>query len=137
MVGEMFCPWLQGYEVRIRLIDEQHKLIFELISELHSLIVQGETEKAKACLSRLVREKKTHFATEEDMLRRCGYPGYSKQASDHALILKDMEIHLSRVEKGIEPLDEKLAQEVRDGVRAHILGPDQAYAEYLRIQGVR
>ena len=67
--------WQPQYSVQIPEIDAQHKRLFVLAGELHTALAQGKGKAVlEQSLARLVDYTKTHFATEEQLMRRYNYP---------------------------------------------------------------
>ena len=133
-----FAEWSKRYEVRIRILDEQHQRLFCDLNDLHTAVTSGCSPKdIVKRLGGFVDDVKQHFATEEQLLKDAGYPGYEKQRSDHAALLKEIEGVLSPVRGGEAALSVERLESMRDPLVGHICGPDSAYAEFLKDQGIR
>ena len=67
--------WNETYSIGVTEIDAQHRRLFSLADELHSAMNAG---KGKAVLRKVLHDlityTQTHFAAEERMMQKCGYP---------------------------------------------------------------
>jgi hemerythrin len=65
-------------------MDRQHKHLIDLINNLHEQMLAGE---ANAVLGQLLDSvlnyTATHFAAEEALMARMGYPGLARHRAEH------------------------------------------------------
>lgn len=128
-----YFPWSQDYSVGVRLIDNDHKQLVELVNDLHEQIAAGAShERVTTALAFLARYVKDHFAREEALMAEYGYP----ELAAHRLCHQNMaaKIHaLQRVQRADpERLDpRKLLLFLREWLIHHILGADRKYVPYL------
>ena len=128
-----YFPWSQDYSVGIRLIDNDHKDLVDMVNSLHDQISGSDSEEqiatTLAFLARYVRE---HFTREEALMAQYGYPDLAAhKASHHELAA---EIHAAQKVFTSEPerLDpQKLLLFLRDWLVHHILSEDMKYVPYL------
>lgn len=74
-----FIVWSDELSVGIEEIDEQHKVLVNLINRMHNAIAEKHgSEVVSGILAELVDYTKIHFAVEESLLRILGYPGYEE-----------------------------------------------------------
>lgn len=68
-------PWSDTYGVKIAIVDSQHKVLVDLINELHrAMITRKGKESLGGVLASLIKYTKSHFAAEEGLLRANQYP---------------------------------------------------------------
>lgn len=72
-------------------IDSQHKEILVRIADLHDRVERGDEFGAKAALGALSDTVVLHFATEQDLMERSGYPERSAHKGAHDLFLQDLQ----------------------------------------------
>lgn len=96
----------------------------------------GEQGPALVLFRRFIEEKKNHFAFEEALLKAHAYPGYEKQKKDHETMAQRFTQVVSDLEAGRVALSETLIGRMREELISHISGPDAAYSEFLRGEGV-
>ncbi len=76
--------WQESYRVGHEEIDKQHKRLFELADALHSAMTAGKgKDTIGQVLANLVSYTRSHFATEEGLMRRHSYPEYSAHKAQH------------------------------------------------------
>ena len=68
--------WSDQYSINVGEIDDQHQKILELVNDLHNAVescIEKETLRVK--LSALVDFTDLHFSTEDQLMKKHGYPG--------------------------------------------------------------
>ena len=79
-----FLEWNNQYNVGVEGIDQDHRKFLELINTLHDAVRQGKGQDLQGkILSNLITHVHSHFAAEEDFMRRCRYPSYEDHKSEH------------------------------------------------------
>lgn len=71
-------------------IDAQHREILVRVSDLHLLVERGDDFGAQAALDTLADIVVLHFATEQDLMDRSGYPDRVAHKGAHDLFLQDL-----------------------------------------------
>jgi hemerythrin len=81
--------WKPEYSVGVAKLDTQHRKLFDYVNELEQAMRKGQgravLDKILANLSAYTRE---HFATEEELMRRTGYPAYAQHKAAHETFVK-------------------------------------------------
>jgi len=76
--------WSDEYKLGNALVDDQHRRLFELLSELVEACITGsDLEKLQATLSFLVDYTINHFNDEEALQLQYGYPDYIRHKQLH------------------------------------------------------
>ena len=79
-----FFDWKEEFSVNIREIDIQHQKLVAMLNSLYESLKKGEgLEALGSTLSELVSYTKTHFATEERLMKTNAYPGYLSHKEKH------------------------------------------------------
>jgi len=130
--------WDDSFTVGVAEIDRQHKLLVDIINELHFESGQNSSYKMlERILNGLIEYTKTHFTYEEGLLAMHGYPDLeAHQAKHKKLVGRVMEFH-GRVSAQDETVLEELLQFLKDWLVQHIQGTDKKYGPYLNGKGVR
>ena len=77
--------WKNEYSVNVKVLDEQHRQLFEIINLLNKIIYNEQDASQLAEVFARLREYVTvHFATEEQLMLQHGYPDYEEQKAEHA-----------------------------------------------------
>jgi hemerythrin len=88
---KMACEWREDLATGNPEIDSQHK---ELFKRLNALIAAGNERKADAEVGNLLQFLKkyvlVHFATEEQLQLKHGYPNYKAHKSQHDAFIKEL-----------------------------------------------
>jgi len=67
--------WSDDLSVGVDLLDDHHKRLFELLGDLYRAVQAGGSEEAVGkVLDELTAYTEYHFAEEEKMLEKAGYP---------------------------------------------------------------
>jgi len=81
--------WCDTYSVNVREIDDQHKELLDLVNNLHraveSLASKGELTQM---LVELVEFTRTHFSTEERLMKEHDFPELKEHRKEHKLLLR-------------------------------------------------
>ncbi len=72
--------WKEKYSVGNLNIDQQHKGIFEIANSLTEEMNENEI---KIILMKLFKYTRVHFADEEEMMKKIGYPKLDEQRELH------------------------------------------------------
>ncbi len=130
--------WNDQYSLDIQEIDEQHKVLVNLINSVYDGMAERKgREHIGQILDQLIEYTRTHFAVEECLLRIFGYPGYEahKQLHDnlvHKVVQMRDNYMAGRDQTGMELLDF-----LKTWLTSHILHNDKDYSTYLHKQGVK
>ncbi len=128
--------WLPEYELKISVIDEQHKRIVDYINELEKAHGMGNSGYITFVLDGLVDYTLTHFQFEEDLQEKAGYPYVKAHKRIHAIFIKRIASFRERY-KGGEDVTEELLFMLKTWLASHIKGDDRDYGEMVRINRAR
>lgn len=83
--------WQSAMQLGIPAIDADHRRLVGLLNNLHYAVLAGEDQQGTAhVLEDLVRYTETHFAREEALMERSGYPDRQAHGRAHARIAERM-----------------------------------------------
>ncbi|MDA1101777.1 MAG: hemerythrin domain-containing protein [Proteobacteria bacterium] len=92
----------RSFEIEVEMIDSDHRRLLDIINE----ITQAIDDKREAECARLVPDfvalAKRHFAREEALLAKNGYPGVEKHRKHHASLEDKMNTMLALAERVVE-----------------------------------
>ena len=78
-----FVEWSDVLSVGIEEIDAQHKVLVDLVNEMHQAIHQRRgSDAVREILAQLADYTRIHFAVEESLMRILGYPGYDDHKAE-------------------------------------------------------
>jgi hemerythrin-like metal-binding protein len=124
--------WRDTYNSGDRHIDRQHRGLFERANRLLDAVMTGAAREVVLAAARdLVTDIAAHFADEERMHERIGYPGRHTHAAEHAALLaKAARLSERAAVEALAPAElfQFLAYDV---IAQHLLGADRHYFPYL------
>jgi hemerythrin len=87
----MSIEWTRALATGVTVVDEQHKEIFKRVNRLSEACSAGKgREEVLNLLLFLGDYVKEHFAAEEKLQVRYGYPGYAQHKSQHTRFIADI-----------------------------------------------
>ncbi len=129
--------WNERYSVGIREVDEQHKKLIDMINQLHDAMLSGKgREILDKIINSLVDYTKTHFSTEERLMKEYGYPGYLNHKAQHEEFIKKVAEFQRKFENGELTLSMEIMQFLKNWLSEHILGSDKKFGPFLNEKGV-
>ena len=132
-----YFTWNEKYSVHIREIDEQHKKLVALINELFEAMKAGKDQEILGkVIAVLLTYAKSHFATEERLMRDYGYPEYLVHKQVHDSLSKKVFDLNAEYQAGKPVLTVQLMNFLKDWLINHILGTDKKYSAFLNSKGV-
>jgi len=133
--GENYIEWSDSYSLGIKMIDDQHKGLLDIVNDLYSHSTGNETEEMfyfKDVIHQAVDYIKNHFQVEEKLLLATKYPAYAEHKKAHDQFTLMVVTSAKDFEAGKRLVLEKFAHFLRDWILSHIALMDQDYATYLR-----
>jgi hemerythrin len=126
--------WSEEYSVGIRLIDNDHRGLFETIGGLQDAIEQQRGEVVVGnTLDALIRYVQEHFSREERLMEEYGYPDFANHKKTHRTFARQVFAMQKVFEADNELVDlDKLVEFLRGWLMHHILQSDMEYVPYLR-----
>lgn len=127
------------YKLGIHIIDEQHRIFFELVKILKQDIQNRgiDCQNTRNVIKGIKDYVETHFVTEEEILRIYGYPEYERQVELHdSFTLKVYELEKEVINNNCEQ-GEKLVEFLENWFLDHILVEDKKYVDFLEKAGVK
>ena len=76
---ELTPSFLMDYES----LDKEHQALADIVNQIVKAIDDDEAEKCESLMSDLVKSAKEHFANEEALLAKAGYPDFKKHQDHH------------------------------------------------------
>ncbi|XZG71349.1 bacteriohemerythrin [Chitinibacteraceae bacterium HSL-7] len=133
----VLIEWNDSLSVGIQEIDEQHKVLVELLNQLYTAI--HERHAREAChdiLRQLVEYTRIHFAVEESLMRILGYPDYEPHKAKHEALIDQIHQFEQRVAAG-EAVSFELLHFLRNWLTGHIVEGDMRYVDHFLSRGVQ
>ena len=130
----MAIEWTEDLATGIEEIDDQHRALYDAISDLHDAMRRSRLDRVPAVLEFLSGYVAEHFATEEREMAATGYPGLDEHRAAHLAFGVDYRQLVARVEGSrITPLLVlELSTWLGEWLRDHVRRIDGAMARHIR-----
>jgi hemerythrin len=130
--------WSEALSVGIKVIDDQHKKLVDLLNGLHDSRAQGAgNEVLKKILNDLTNYTVEHFGFEEQLMQKHGYPDFPNHKKAHDALTSQVAALNDEFQAGNAKLSGDLFKFLRRWLNGHIRGTDKLYSEHLRDHGVQ
>lgn len=125
--------WSETYSVGSAMIDSDHRILINLINQLHDAIETGQSrDVVGSVLSALSEYAEHHFRREEAMMAASGFPDIEAHKAEH----RRLETHVRDVcgryragERGA--LNEQVVEFLKKWLTEHILVTDKSYRPWV------
>ncbi|MEN8166535.1 MAG: bacteriohemerythrin [Pseudomonadota bacterium] len=134
-----FVEWSNdALSVGIEEIDEQHKVLVELVNRMHDAIHQRHgSDVVKGILAELTDYTRIHFAVEESLMRILNYPGYEEHKAIHEELLTHVIELREKVESGKTAIGFELMHFLKNWLTKHIMEEDMQYSGFFLAAGAK
>lgn len=80
--------WSPTFEIGVDEIDEDHRHLFALVERIKAAIETKDRKQSSELVQQFITVSREHFAKEEALLTRLGYPEAAQHARYHAKLLE-------------------------------------------------
>ncbi|MDR3044509.1 MAG: bacteriohemerythrin [Desulfovibrio sp.] len=130
--------WSPSFSIGIKSIDEQHKILIDLINEVHDAMRQHKPAHVMLdVVGRLKEYTVKHFREEEDLFSRHGFPETHEHKEQHRAFEKKVAEFEANLKGGIPTVGMDVVRYLKDWLVKHIQGADTRYASFLVERGIR
>ncbi|MGC3998096.1 MAG: bacteriohemerythrin [Anaeromyxobacter sp.] len=130
--------WKPQLSVGVKLFDDQHKVLIGMINDLHAALAGGKGNDVMGpILTGLAEYTQTHFAEEEQLLAKHGYPGLAVHKIEHRKLLDQVGALQQKHKSGNTMISVEVMHFLRDWLSTHIQGEDAQYGKFLNARGVQ
>lgn len=130
-------PWKDEYSVGVEKLDQEHRKLLGFLNELYSAMEAGKgRETLGKVLSQLVDYTRTHFASEESLMKLYGYEGYASHKAKHDKMAGHVASLVKQFESGEISSPIQITNFLKDWLARHIMETDKAYGPHLKAKGV-
>jgi hemerythrin len=127
-----FIEWTNALSVGIEEIDEQHKVLVDLVNEMHDAIHQRHgSDAVKSILKDLAEYTRIHFAVEESLMRILNYPSYEEHKEIHEELLQSVVELQDKVDHGKTSIGFELMHFLKTWLTRHIMEEDMQYSGFF------
>ncbi|RLD77580.1 MAG: hemerythrin [Bacteroidetes bacterium] len=130
--------WDENLSVKIDSIDEQHKVLVDMINDFYEKI---RTKAANELISELIKKMKNytvvHFTTEERYFKQYNYPDIEAHKKEHQDFVDKVVDLEKRFNSGKVILSFEITNFLKEWLINHIQGTDMKYTNFLIQKGVK
>jgi hemerythrin len=130
-----YVKWHNSYSMGIKVIDDQHKGLLDLVNELFNHSTGNEEEEReyfKEVIGHAVDYVKVHFATEEKYMIVTKFPGYKEHKKTHEDFVREIVNSVKDYDTGKRLVLAHFSKFLRDWVLGHVAVMDVKYSEYFK-----
>jgi hemerythrin-like metal-binding protein len=129
--------WSNKYSVGVAEIDKQHKVLVDLINQLHDAMMQRKTkEDMGKILQGLLDYTIKHFGHEEKFFDKYSYPERVAHKKIHTEFIAKISEFNDDFKSGKSTVSLKLLSFLKDWLVNHIQGTDPKYVPFFSDKGV-
>lgn len=131
--------WNDSLVLGITSIDQQHRKLVEMINDLYDGFQSGRGREAMArVFGGLIEYTANHFAHEESIFDRTGYPQTDAHKREHQALVKKVLDLKAKFEDGDQNIfTQDLMLFLKNWLVNHIMGTDKKYVPHLKASGVQ
>lgn len=130
--------WTEELSVGIQEIDEQHKVLVDLLNRLYEAIIrQNDNVVIGEILLELYQYTVVHFSVEESLMRIFDYDSYDEHKKHHADLTRQVVELESKFKSGEITISMEVLSFLRSWLTNHILTEDKKYAPILLQKGLK
>ncbi|MBF0284394.1 MAG: bacteriohemerythrin [Magnetococcales bacterium] len=133
-----YFPWNDRLITGIDFVDRDHKVLVEMVNQLHAAMKEGQgVEAIGKILDGFVEYTRTHFAREEEVFARHGYPEFTEHKGKHDRLVATLGQLAAQFRQGQFTVGIDLLSIAKVWLVEHIMKTDQCYVPFMKANGVR
>ncbi|MHA6206165.1 bacteriohemerythrin [Dyella soli] len=126
-----YMAWQDDLNTGIKVIDNQHRRIVEMINHLHDAMDRRDRQELNDILDELVDYTLSHFAFEESLMEDADYEFTRAHKRVHEVFVKRVSEYRLRFRTG-EDISNELLQTLSHWLFNHIRNDDKAIVDAVR-----
>lgn len=134
-----YLDWKDSLSVGIKEIDDEHRELVNMVNDLHSAMSTGKGKDALGgVLDRLINYTVSHFAHEEELMRKYSYPDSFKHTNEHRQLTKTAVDVQTKFKSGQTiGLSIEVMDFLRNWLTTHIQDVDTRFGAFLQTKGLK
>lgn len=133
----MKFAWNARYDTGIPIIDEQHRELFRLVTDLRRMIQDGsDRAEVASLLTHLMAFTESHFTTEETMMGQYHYPDLLAHTGEHASMLASLQELLNKFQDSHQAMAMLVPTFMEGWLRHHISDGDFGFKSFLKARNL-
>ncbi len=133
----MEVAWNTRYSTGIRIIDEQHQELFQIVNRLRRLVLEAANRvEIEALLQDLVACSERHFASEEAHMAKVGYPDLTQHRAEHVSMLASLQELLARFRESDQAMAMMVPTFMEGWLKHHISDGDFGFVSFMKARNL-
>lgn len=129
--------WNEKYSLNIKVLDEQHRILIDMVNELYIAINEGKGNLVLGdMLSRLISYSIEHFTTEEKYFEQYSYPEANFHKEEHLNFIQKVTDFRDSFDEGKMGLSIDVLNFLKTWVKTHIFGSDRKFGPFFNERGL-
>jgi len=127
--------WSEAFACGIKIIDDQHKGLLDLINDLFSHASgndEEEQEYFKKMVEKAVEYVRVHFATEEKIMKQTQFVGFEEHKKAHETFILEVLDNARAFQKEKRINLEEFTSFLKEWVLTHVAVMDKQYFSHFR-----
>ncbi|MCD6556216.1 MAG: hemerythrin [Bacteroidetes bacterium] len=137
-MSKKLVTWSEIYSVGIKIIDEQHERLIDLINILFNSFSEGNAENI---IPEIIKELKEyteyHFKTEENLFEKYNYPDKENHIQKHKDFIQQVDNWKDKMLHNDENLHYELMNYLKKWLTEHITGDDFKYKLFFKENNIK
>lgn len=126
--------WSSTFACGVRVIDDQHKGLVNLVNELFNHITGNEKEELEyfnKVINEAVKYVKVHFETEEKIMRATSFSGYAEHKRAHESFILNVVYNVKEYQETKRISLGTFTKFLKEWILSHVAVMDKQYFEYF------
>ena len=130
--------WDPSFSVNVEIIDEQHKMLVQMINDLYEAMQAGkENQKLSKLINQMSVYAAMHFAREEHYFDTLGYPEAKEHKDEHLYFEEKVSQFENDFNSGKQELTYDIMHFLSNWLTNHIKGSDKSFGPFLNERGIK
>jgi len=136
--ADTFFPWDKNIQIGLKTIDDQHKILIDLINDLYRAIRndRGENVIDDIC-KKLLDYTDYHFGFEEKIFDKTGYAETTEHKKVHSQLVQQAIDMIEKYRKNSGASARDLMDFLKEWLTNHINKTDRRYVAHLKKSGIK
>ncbi len=126
----------EGFGINVTEADQQHQTIFDMLNTLDETASGGDRKAVGEQLDAIIGFVAKHFAMEEDLMQKYGYPEYAAHKALHDDLVQTCLGLQKKFHSGEAEVTSETTSFVADWLKNHIPNVDKLYGPFFNEKGV-
>jgi hemerythrin len=130
----MFIEWSQDFEIKVPVVDAEHKYLVQLVNDLHAEFTNDNLDNNLIDIfTHLASYAKKHFANEESVMDKVTYPEIEEHKKEHRELLQTARKLSVQYLDGSKSITADTMNFLKTWVLSHIIESDYKIGKFVEL----